>query len=189
MWGKKKNARSTAQEAAKNWKKDSGESISSFKSKTITTNSSTRTTLQFLNFPFPPPVPPHNKNKNSAETNNQITTQNNVRHNRQKRKRGKKKNSDQILSRKVSLFLSQTETAESQSRRVHIEVGVENECITTSYYKSGGTRRQKLLPLARTIDSTAATTATECRVMSRHKSKNQITLLLLFLLSSSSCTS
>jgi hypothetical protein len=34
-----------------------------------------------------------------------------------KKKEGKrKKNSDQILSRKVSLFLSQTETAESQSR-------------------------------------------------------------------------
>jgi hypothetical protein len=115
VWGKKKNARSTAQETAKNWKKDSGESISSFKSKAKKANSSTTTTLQFLNFPFPPPVPPHTKNKNSAETNNQITTQNNVRHNRQKRKRGKK-NSDQILSRKVSLFLSQTETAESQSR-------------------------------------------------------------------------
>jgi hypothetical protein len=88
VWGKKKNARSTAQETAKNWKKDSGESISSSKSKAKKTNSSTRTTLQFLNFPFPPP---HTKNKNSAETNNQITTQNNVRHNRQKRKRGKKK--------------------------------------------------------------------------------------------------
>jgi hypothetical protein len=46
-----------------------------------------------------------------------------------------------------------------------------------------------LLPLARTIDSTAATTATECRVMSSHKSRNQTTLLLLLLLSSSSCTS
>ncbi len=38
------------------------------------------------------------------------------RHNRQKRKR-EKKNSAQILSRKVSLFLSQTETAESKQSR------------------------------------------------------------------------
>ncbi len=192
MWGKKKNARSTAQETAKNWKKDSGESISSFKSKAKKANSSTRTTLQFLNFPFPPPLPPHTKNKNSAETNNQITTQNNVRHNRQKRKRGKEKKTVIKFCLEKSLCFSHRQRQQShkaEQRRVHIEVGVENECITTSYYNSGGTRRQKLLPLARTIDSTAATTATECRVMSSHKSKNQTTLLLLLLLSSSSCTS
>jgi hypothetical protein len=33
MWGKKKNARSPAQETTKNWKKDSGQSIDNFKSK------------------------------------------------------------------------------------------------------------------------------------------------------------
>jgi hypothetical protein len=33
VWGKKKNARSPAQEMTKNWKKDSGKSISTFKSK------------------------------------------------------------------------------------------------------------------------------------------------------------
>jgi hypothetical protein len=47
--------------------------------------------LQFLNFPFPPPIPPHTQNKNSTKTKNRITTQNDVRHNRQKRKRGKAK--------------------------------------------------------------------------------------------------
>jgi len=40
---------------------------------------------------FPPPIPPHTQNKNSTKTKNRITTQNDVRHNRQKRKRGKAK--------------------------------------------------------------------------------------------------
>jgi len=188
VWGKTKNARSTAQETAKNWKTDSSESISSFKSKARKTNSSARTTLQFLNFPFPPP---HTKNKNSAETNNQITTQNNVRHNSHKRKRGGKKTAIKFCIEKSLCFShrQRQQSHKAEQRSVHNAVGVENECITTSYYNSGGTRRQKLLPLARTIDSTAATTATECRVMSSHKSRNQTTLLLLLLLSSSSCTS
>jgi hypothetical protein len=115
VWGKKKNARSTAQETAKNWKKDGGESISSFKSKAKKTNSSTITTLQFLNFPFPPPLPPHTKNKNSAETNNQITTQNNVRHNRQKRKKGKKETVIKFCLEK-SLCFSHRQRQQSQSR-------------------------------------------------------------------------
>jgi hypothetical protein len=91
VWGKKKNARNTAQETAKNWKKDNGESIGNFKSKSKKINSSTRTTLQFLNFPFPPLVPPPTENKNFPEIRNPITTQNYVRHNRQKRKREKGK--------------------------------------------------------------------------------------------------
>jgi hypothetical protein len=93
VWGKKKNARSPAQETTKNWKKDSGESIyrqlqikSPKKNKLLP-----RTMLQFLNFPFPLPIPPHIQNKNSRETKNRITTQTDVRHNRQKRKRGKAK--------------------------------------------------------------------------------------------------
>ncbi len=144
-----------------------------------------RTMLQFLNFPFPPPIPPHTQNKNSRETKNRMKTQTDVRHNRQKERGEKQKNNDQILSRKVSLLLSRTETAESpktQQRRVRrIEVGVENECITTSYYNSGGTRRQELLPLARAIDSTTTTTVTQCRVMSSHKSENQSTHVLVLL--------
>jgi hypothetical protein len=91
MWGKKKNAHSIAQETTKNWKKDSGESISSFKSKAKKNKLLLRTMLQFPNFPFPPPIPPHTQNKNSTETKNRIITQNNVRHNRQKRNRGKAK--------------------------------------------------------------------------------------------------
>jgi hypothetical protein len=91
VWGKKKNARSPAQETTKNWKKDSGESISTFKSKAKKKKLLPRTMLQFLNFPFPPPVPPHTQNKNSTEKKNRITTQNDVRHNSQKRKRGKAK--------------------------------------------------------------------------------------------------
>jgi hypothetical protein len=114
VWGKKKNARSTAQETAKNWKKDSGESISSFKSKAKKTNSSTRTTLQFLNFPFPPPLPPHTKNKNSAETNNQITTQNNVA-TTAKKERGKKKTVLKFCLEK-SLCFSHRQRQQSQSR-------------------------------------------------------------------------
>jgi hypothetical protein len=92
VWGgKKKNARSPAQEMTKNWKKDSGESISNFKSKAEKNKLLPRIMLQFLNFPFPPPIPPHTQNKNSTKTKNRITTQNDVRHNRQKRKRGKAK--------------------------------------------------------------------------------------------------
>jgi len=192
VWGKKKNARSPAQETTKNWKKDSGESIRGFKSKAKKNKLLPRTMLQFLNFHFlllflltlRTKTPQKQRTGSQHKTTSATTA---------KKERGEKqKNNDQILSRKVSLLLSQTETAESpktQQRRVHIEVGVENECITTSYYNSGGTRRQKLLPLARTIDLTTATTASQCRVMSSHKSENQTTLLLLSSSSSSSCMS
>jgi len=91
VWGKKKNARSPTQETTKNWKKDNGESISSFKSKAKKNKLLPRTMLQFLNFPFPPPIPPHNQNKNSTKTKNRIITQNDVHHNCQKRKKGKAK--------------------------------------------------------------------------------------------------
>jgi hypothetical protein len=78
------------------------------------TNSSTRTTLQFLNFPFPPPLPPHTKNKNSAETNNQITTQNNVA-TTAKKERGKKKTVLKFCLEK-SLCFSHRQRQQSQSR-------------------------------------------------------------------------
>jgi hypothetical protein len=180
-------------ETTKNWKKDSGESINNFKSKTKKKNKLLpRIMLQFLNLPFPPPNPPHTQNlktpqKQRTGSQHKMTSTTTAK----KERWEKQKNNDQILFRKVSLLLSQTEMTESpktQQRRVHIEVGVDNECVTTSYYNSGGTRRQKLLPLALIIDSTTATTTTQCRIMSSHKSENQTTLMLL-LSSSSSCMS
>jgi hypothetical protein len=91
VWGKKKNACNTAQETAKNSKQDNGESIGNFKSQAKKINSSTRTALQFVNFPFPPLVLPPPENKNFPEIRNPITTQNFVHHNCQKIKRGKGK--------------------------------------------------------------------------------------------------
>jgi hypothetical protein len=109
VWGKKKNARSPAQETTKNWKKDSGESISTFKSKAKNNKLLPRTMLQFLNFPFPLLflLTPRTKTPQKQRTGSQHKTTSATT--AKKEKGEKQKNNDQILSRKVSLLLRERE--------------------------------------------------------------------------------